>query len=363
MNMDNQPPVKDSTYLTEEESKASQTPETIFGSPLPQPTPLTPPKHPHLSPIKVSYRRFPSRKAEVTAKKPSASLHILKWWSALVAIAVVAAVVISGFYLWEAYRLEATSGVSTELKISGNLGEQPVLELEGQLPFTLPKSHAVITGTGPLVQQSGDVRVMVSVFEGDTGKFACKNGKPHLYAGKANAQTLPGGLLSEVVDKREGTRLVLRRPASNSNGKTAMEIDVIDILPTAVYATDIKIPQPAGVSFSFPQGLPKFEAAAQTRPKEAATYVLVPGNAEQLNPKKKVIAQYGVWELDSGKNRVYTWGKTGPQEILGDSVYQSLAEQLTDLRVNSRILAIIPADQATGDSALAVVMDVLAAGE
>ena len=33
MNMDNQPPVKDSTYLTEEESKASQTPETIFWLP------------------------------------------------------------------------------------------------------------------------------------------------------------------------------------------------------------------------------------------------------------------------------------------------------------------------------------------
>ena len=65
--MDNQPPVKDSAGLPKDDSDASQTHETIFGSPLPQPTPLTPPKRPLLSPLKVNYRRFPSRKAEVSA--------------------------------------------------------------------------------------------------------------------------------------------------------------------------------------------------------------------------------------------------------------------------------------------------------
>ena len=86
----------------------------------------------------------------------------------------------------------------------------------------------------------------------------------------------------------------------------------------------------------------------------------MPGKGEQLDPRKKILAQYGVWELDSGKKRAYTWGNIGPQKIVGGSTFQSLSQQLTALRANSRILAIIPADQATGDSALAVVMDVLA---
>ena len=95
----------------------------------------------------------------------------------------------------------------------------------------------------------------------------------------------------------------MHRPATASDGKTSMEVDIIDVLPTAVYDSQLQIPEAAGVSFTFPQGLPHFESAANTQPQEAATYVLVPGKGEQLDPRKKILAQYGVWELDSGKKR------------------------------------------------------------
>ena len=228
------------------------------------------------------------------------------------------------------------------------------------MPFTLPNSRVAIRGLGPQIQENQDVRVMVSVYEGNTGKLVSQGGKPQLFVGKANASTLPGGLLTEVIGRKEGSRLIVHRPATASDGKTSMEVDIIDVLPTAVYDSQLQIPEAAGVSFTFPQGLPHFESAANTQPQEAATYVLVPGKGEQLDPRKKILAQYGVWELDSGKKRAYTWGKVGPQKIVGGSTFQSLSQQLTALRANSRILAIIPADQATGDSALAVVMDVLA---
>ncbi|WP_122821003.1 hypothetical protein [Varibaculum vaginae] len=361
--MKHQTPFSGSSGMPENESDKGGSGATIFGDRVPQPTPLAPPKRPQLSPVALRSRRFPSRKAEVSAKKTSVPVHILRWWLALLAIAAVAALVVAGFYLWQASRTEEMSGVSTRVKVSGQLGEQPVVQFQGQMPFTLPNSHLAIKGKGPQVKKNADVRVMVSAYEGATGKLVSNGGKANLFAGKANTTTLPAGLLSEVVGQREGSRVIAHRPATANDGTTAMEIDIIDILPTAVYASKLQIPQEAKVTFSFPAGLPHFESATDKQPKEAFTSVLVPGKGQQLDPKRKILAQYGVWELDSGKTRAYTWGKAGPQEILGGSTFQSLAQQLTDLRANSRILAIIPADQATGDSALVVVMDVLAAGE
>lgn len=305
-------------------------------------------------------RYFPPRKAAVLAKKKPSVWRILRWWLAAAAVLAVAATVVLGFYLWQAGRGQEISGVSTQVKVSGQLGEQPVVELQGRMPITLPNSRVAIRGFGPQIRENQDVRVMVSVYEGDTGKLVSKGGKPQLFVGKANASTLPSGLLTEVIGRNEGSRLIVHRPATASDGKTSMEVDVIDVLPTAVYESQLQIPEAAGVSFSFPQGLPQFESASNTQPQEAATFVLVPGKGEQLDPRKKILAQYGVWELDSGKKRAYTWGNVGPQKIVGESTFQSLSQQLTALRANSRILAIIPADQATGDSALVVVMDVLA---
>lgn len=307
-----------------------------------------------------SKRHFPPRKAAAPAKKKPAPWRILRWGPALAAVVAVAAAVVLGFYLWQAGRGQEINGLSTQVKVSGQLGEQPVVQFQGRMPFTLPNSRVAIRGLGPQVQENQDVRVMVSVYEGDTGKLVSQGGKPQLFTGKANASTLPGGLLTEVVGRNEGSRLIVHRPATASDGKTSMEVDVIDVLPTAVYESQLQIPEAAGVSFTFPQGLPHFESAANSQPQEAATFVLVPGKGEQLDPRKKILAQYGVWELDSGKKRAYTWGNIGPQKIVGASTFQSLSQQLTALRANSRILAIIPADQATGDSALAVVMDVLA---
>ena len=305
-------------------------------------------------------RRFPPRKAAVPAKKKPYLWRILRWWLALAAVLAVAATVVLGFYLWQAGSGQEISGVSTQVKVSGQLGEQPVVEFQGRMPITLPNSRVAIRGFGPQIRENQDVRVMVSVYEGDTGKLVSKGGKPQLFVGKANASNLPRGLLTEIVGRNEGSRLIVHRPATASDGKTAMEVDVIDVLPTAVYQSQLQIPEAAGVSFTFPQGLPQFESATETKPQEAATFVLVPGKGEQLDPRKKILVQYGVWELDSGKKRVYTWGNLGPQNIVGESTFQSLSQQLTALRANSRILAIIPADQATGDSALVVVMDVLA---
>ncbi|WIK89291.1 hypothetical protein CYK25_003700 [Varibaculum cambriense] len=307
-----------------------------------------------------SKRYFPPRKAAAPAKKKLAPWRVLRWWPALAAVLAVAAAVVLGFYLWQAGRGQEMSGLSTQVKVSGQLGEQPVVQFQGRMPFTLPNSRVAIRGLGPQIQENQDVRVMVSVYEGNTGKLVSQGGKPQLFVGKANASTLPGGLLTEVIGRNEGSRLIVHRPATASDGKTSMEVDVIDVLPTAVYESQLQIPEAAGVSFTFPQGLPHFESAANTQPQEAATFVLVPGKGEQLDPRKKILAQYGVWELDSGKKRAYTWGNVGPQKIVGGSTFQSLSQQLTALRANSRILAIIPADQATGDSALAVVMDVLA---
>ena len=305
-------------------------------------------------------RYFPPRKVAVPAKKRSVPFHILRWWPALAAVVAVAAAVVLGFYLWQAGRTQEINGLSTQVKVSGQLGEQPVVQFQGRLPFTLPNSRVAIRGLGPQVQENQDVRVMVSVYQGETGQLVSQGGKPQLFAGKANAHTLPGGLLPEVIGRNEGSRLIVHRPATASDGKTSMEVDVIDVLPTAVYKSQLQIPEAAGVNFTFPGGLPHFESATETKPQEAATFVLVPGKGEQLDPRKKILVQYGVWELESGKKRAYTWGNAGPQAIVGGSTFQSLSQQLTALRANSRILAIIPADQATGDSALVVVMDVLA---
>lgn len=358
--MKNQTPFAGSASMPEDDLNKGESGGTIFGDRVPQPTPLTPPKRPHLSRVALRARRFPARKAEVSAKKIPAPLHVLRWWPAFLGVIAVAATVILGFYLWQAGRGQEISGVSTQVKVSGQLGEQPVVQFQGRVPFTLPNSRIAIRGLGPQVQENQDVRVMVSVYQGETGQLVSKGGKPQLFSGKANAHTLPGGLLPEVIGRNEGSRLIVHRPATTSDGKTTMEVDIIDVLPTAVYESQLQIPEAAGVNFTFPEGIPQFESAREIHPQEAATFVLVPGKGEQLDPRKKILVQYGVWELESGKKRAFTWGKSGPQAIVGASTFQSLAQQLTALRANSRILAIIPADQATGDSALAVVMDVLA---
>ena len=82
-----------------------------------------------------SKRYFPPRKAAAPAKKKPAPWRILRWWPALAAVLAVAAAVVLGFYLWQASRGQEMNGLSTQVKVSGQLGEQPVVQFQGRMPL------------------------------------------------------------------------------------------------------------------------------------------------------------------------------------------------------------------------------------
>ena len=187
------------------------------------------------------------------------------------------------------------------------------------------------------------------------------SGRPQLTLGLVGSDTIPDELGRIVVDKNEGSRLVVVRKLGEqnkaANAVSDVEVDIIDVLPSIAQGTAIDASSgPLSVEMH-PEGpvIRHAEAPSGT----ITTQTLVKGDGVQVHAGDRVVAQFTVVGWTDGVVRASTWETGIPEVVNLKTAMKGLSETLVDQKVGSRLAITVPPDLAEGDDTLCIVIDVL----
>ena len=277
----------------------------------------------------------------------------------LVALMVIVPVLVSGGHDPQMSSAKATDAqlsadapLADAMTISGNVGAIPVLNLKHPLsPVDKVIKDELVKGQGMLLN--------LATFSGQDGKNTTVGGRGvRLYSGLLD-EKVGQTLLNNLEGVKEGSRLVLRAPVTN-NGATTEEITVVDVLPTVATGT------PASADASAPKvtvGTDQVTVALSgvAEPTQSQIYSLLVGKGEQVRADSTVIARYSLINWKDSKVISSSWNPAdAPGVIDMSNTLKGVAEHLVDVPVGSRVLLTLPSEQARGDGAVAMVIDVLA---
>lgn len=259
--------------------------------------------------------------------------------------------------------IPADAPLDTALEVAGRVGSVPVLLLNGHL--AVPEQvlrDVVIQGEGRAVSEGDGVLLSVSTFSGDTGEniTGTATGR-RLYRGTDTAGELGEVLATAITNTTEGSRIVLRAPVEK-DGTRSTEVTVVDVMPTraeGVSTTNLPADTPSVTQSE--DGTIAVDTSGITAPTRGTTGVLIQGSGRQISATDTVIARYAIVEWGSNSVTASSYGWTTPPGVLDmNDTLQGLAQRLVDVSEGSRVIVTLPADQARGDGAIAVVVDVLA---
>nr|WP_300338326.1 hypothetical protein [Actinomyces sp.] len=253
--------------------------------------------------------------------------------------------------------------LSEVMEVAGRTGAVPVVSLKGHLSApSQVLTDVLVEGSGRQVVSGDGILLSVATFSGSDGTntTGTRSGT-RLYRGPADEQSLGQALAQAVTGSREGSRLVLRAPVETGEGP-GTEITVVDVLPTTASGTPVQ-----AVAADVPQatlqedGSMTVDLAGRAAPTHGSTTVLVQGQGQQVRSTDRLIARYTVvsWADGSVTSSSYGW-RTPPGVLDMTDTLSGLAQRLADVQVGSRVVVCLPADQARGDAAIAVVVDLLA---
>ena len=254
-------------------------------------------------------------------------------------------------------QLSADAPLADAMTISGNVGAIPVLNLKH--PLSPVDKDELVKGTGRALVKGQGMLLHLATFSGQDGKNTTVGGRGvRLYSGLLD-EKVGQTLLNNLEGVKEGSRLVLRAPVTN-NGVTTEEITVVDVLPTVATGT------PASADASAPKvtvGTDQVTVALSgvAEPTQSQIYSLLVGKGEQVRADSTVIARYSLINWKDSKVISSSWNPAdAPGVIDMSNTLKGVAEHLVDVPVGSRVLLTLPSEQARGDGAVAMVIDVLA---
>ncbi|OFK03858.1 hypothetical protein HMPREF2835_04875 [Actinomyces sp. HMSC072A03] len=287
------------------------------------------------------------RKAQLSWQK-----RLVRMWPAFAVAAVCALAIALVMFV-----LPGGDASPKSLRVAGRLGAAPVAEFPIPYPQGRQRVRTTIRGSGQVVKTGMPVLLNLTVFSGETGEILSPGSRPQLIQATATNDDLTREMAPLVIGHTEGSRVVVSRPATR-DGKETMEITVIDILPTAVIGERLE-PADAPAKIKIENGLPQLVSHSDKAPLSPYLGVLVKGDGKQISATDKVVVQYGVWNWSDSKEVAFTWPK-GPQLVDIAKTFPGVRELVADQTLGSRLLLVIPAEQATGTDTLIVVVDLLA---
>lgn len=231
------------------------------------------------------------------------------------------------------------------LRVAGELGHPVIVDTARPAPSE-PTDEVAIVGEGRRLVDGSYVLYTISSFD--------EMGKPLL---KDNAQLRSGVINADfpyresVIDATEGSRIILTRPQDNG-----VETIIIDLLHTQAFGTSEGAPKDISVTTG-DDGGPILQSGVPVD--SLSSYVLIRGEGVQIASGDAVYAQYQVYRAEDGEQIDSTWSE-GPRLIDLSGVFPGLATAVTDARIGSRLLVLVPAAEARGTADLVIIVDLLA---
>ncbi len=298
-----------------------------------------------------------------TGARSRSDLVSLPWWVSywqpLVIAAVVAVVGLTAFFFAGSYAKDhalpvlVAEGINDEVTVSGAHGAPVVIELEEPSEPNGVEVRQDLFGSGRTVEDGTPVLISVTAFDGKTGENLEPNGEPSMVVGTVGSEQFGDSLNQLLLGSKEGSRFVVSRKLDSGE----VEIDVVDVLYSIARGKEVDSDGPLIVTLG-DQG-PQVSHDEGEAPTELSTQVLTEGSGRQVQDGERVVAQYVVFSWETGAQIASTWQEGSPKLIDLEQAMPGLKEILLDRRVGSRIAAVIPAEKATGEDAVCVVVDIL----
>ncbi|WP_165214581.1 peptidylprolyl isomerase [Schaalia sp. ZJ1691] len=254
------------------------------------------------------------------------------------------------------------------VSVSGRVGATPVVDLLHQVSVSSLKSRVLFAGEGREITKGSPMLLAVTTFDAQTGENLSAQGRPQLQVATAGDHTVDEALESLIIGKTEGSRILAIHPVSEDTSSDVSstqpvrrtEINVIDVLPSIATGSPVEAVANPVLTVSMTPDGPAI-THGQTPPSSLKVETLLQGDGAQIRQNDRVIAQYTVVGWSDSIARSSTWDTGMPRILQLSHVMKGLSEALVDQRVGSRLALTIPADLASGDDVLCVVIDILGA--
>ncbi|MDD9207495.1 FKBP-type peptidyl-prolyl cis-trans isomerase [Georgenia sp. 10Sc9-8] len=247
-----------------------------------------------------------------------------------------------------------------EVAVSGPFGSVPTIEVDTPLPMQDARTEVLVEGDGRVLAGEEPVLFALTAFDGQDGEVVAERG-----VGEARTLMLAPADVGEdlypvLVGTPEGSRLLVRQPVTE-DGADRMLLLVIDVLHTRAHGTEQEVPDHLPQVSTGPEGEPSITLPEEPPPDDLVITRVIRGEGPRVRPGQHTTVQYTGVEWETGEQYDSTWaaGKV-PQTVRVDETFPGLRAGLVGQPVGSRVLLVIPPDQAVGTETLVLVVDVLA---
>ncbi|OKL54858.1 hypothetical protein BSZ39_01920 [Bowdeniella nasicola] len=242
--------------------------------------------------------------------------------------------------------------------VDGSLGSIPSVALPKGMSVTSREKLQAVPGYGRQLTEGSSAILTVTTFDGDGALIEGEAlGVPKIV--KITDEGVGTELAKSLIGEHEGSRIVLLEPVQIKSKDTTL-VTVVDILPTVAEGTVSELPK----------GMPEVklvnerqQASAMGEAAPPAKLVIAPmltGQGAQVLENQHVMVTFTQTHWSSGELVDATEPHT-PITLNLNGVIPGLRAGILDQRVGSRLLLVIPPDQAAGTDTLVMVVDILAA--
>ena len=264
------------------------------------------------------------------------------------------------------------SGAASEsVKVTGDFGTAPTVEIENPLTATTTQRSVVIEGDGAVAQAGDDITMEFTIYNGATGEVIEGGGTG--YADEPAAFTLDENLIAGFTKtlecSAEGSRVVgVFSPADGivaenleSFGMTEDDslVMVADLLSTET-APEV-LPKSDGEAQELPEGFPAIDVSIAddetgtptvtlpggAAPAELQIATTIKGEGEEVADGASVTVNYQGINWRTGEVFDQSWG-SAPATFVTSQVVAGFGQALVGQTVGSQVVVVIPPDLGYG---------------
>lgn len=247
-----------------------------------------------------------------------------------------------------------------EISVKGGFGDDPTVEVKSPWAVDETRTKVLSEGDGPELTADGSAEIDYQGVNGRTGEVFDSSFERGQSATFNLGQVVPG-FSKGLTGQKVGSRVLIAMPGEDgydsAGGSPQAGIELGDTLIFVVDVLGAPLSGPEGKDVAPKDGLPTvggpvdeptIKVPDADPPAELVVQPLIEGDGKAVTATDTVTVDYLGATWDGGKTIESSYGDA-PQETTLDTLIPGFRDALVDRKVGSRLLLVIPPDQAYPD--------------
>lgn len=255
-------------------------------------------------------------------------------------------------------RAPAAEPEPPQVEVTGAVGRRPRVQFEAPLEITDTTTETLVVGDGTELVDGEAVMLAFLAVDAATGETIedSYGDEPRILL---LSEDEAGAIHPDLVGRTEGSRLLRLEPGTLTRPDPA--VIVYDVLPTRAQGESLEIPEGLPQVTVGDDGAPQVEVPDTPPPTSLVVVPLIRGEGPQVRSGESITVRYVSVTWSDGEVQESTWGpSTVPSTIPFTGLIPGWQDGLVDATVGSRLMLVIPPEQAFGTGTVVFVVDVLA---